>query len=134
MGTTLTFDDVPEELQERVDYLRETLDNEENSILQRHLEKRLSLLTGGVAIINVGAETEVELKEKQDRVDDAVQAVKAAKKEGILPGGGCALNFIAANHSFTAGSAGYLAGWDILCESLRAPFNRILGNAGLNPR
>ena len=97
------------------------------------MENRLSLLTGGVAIINVGAETEVELKEKQDRVDDAVQAVKAAKKEGILPGGGSALHYIASNHSFTSSSPGYLAGWDILCKSLFAPFNRILENAGLSP-
>ena len=129
-GTTLTFDEVPEELQERIDYLRNTLDDEENNILARHLEKRLSLLTGGVAIINVGAETEVELKEKQDRVDDAVQAVKAAKKEGILPGGGSALYWISNNFS-CVGPASVLAGWDILQESLKAPLKKIIGNGGL---
>ena len=130
-GTTLTFDEVPEELQERIDYLRNTLDDEENNILARHLEKRLSLLTGGVAIINVGAETEVELKEKQDRVDDAVQAVKAAKKEGILPGGGSALRFLSRNWGANLNSAEQV-GWVILMEAIQAPFNKILDNAGLN--
>ena len=130
-GTTLTFDEVPEELQERIDYLRNTLDDEENNILARHLEKRLSLLTGGVAIINVGAETEVELKEKQDRVDDAVQAVKAAKKEGILPGGGSALRFLSRNWGTNLNSAEQV-GWVILMEAIQAPFNKILDNAGLN--
>ena len=132
-GTTLTFDESPEELQERIDYLKKTLDEEENNILSKHLEKRLSLLTGGVAIINVGAETEVELKEKQDRVDDAIQAVKAAKKEGILPGGGAALHYVAANNSFVISGAGELVGWDIFREALYSPFNTILKNAGLDP-
>ena len=80
-GTTLTFDVVPEELEERVSYLKDILDEETSPILSRHIERRLSLLTGGVSIINVGADTEVELKEKQDRVDDAVQAVKAAERK-----------------------------------------------------
>ena len=132
-GTTLTFDESPEELQERIDYLKKTLDEEENNILSKHLEKRLSLLTGGVAIINVGAETEVELKEKQDRVDDAIQAVKAAKKEGILPGGGAALHYVAANNNFVISGAGELVGWDIFREALYSPFNTILKNAGLDP-
>ena len=131
-GTTLTFSEsLSDELHERVTYLRETLDGEENNILQRHLEKRLSLLTGGVAIINVGADTEVELKEKQDRVDDAVQAVKAAKKEGILPGGGSALRHISRNWTTTA-TSGELAGWNILMDAINAPYNKILDNAGLD--
>ena len=129
-GTTLTFSDQPEELQERVDYLRETLESEDQLPLIRHLEQRLSLLTGGVAIINVGADTEVELKEKQDRVDDAVQAVKAAKKEGILPGGGSALYWISNNFS-CVGSAAVLTGWEILQEALKAPLKKIIGNGGL---
>ena len=131
-GTTLTFgtDEEPQELSERIDYLRETLNDEENPALSRHLEKRLSLLTGGVAIINVGADTEVELKEKQDRVDDAVQAVKAAKKEGILPGGGSALYWVSCNGTFT-GHAGEIAGYEILKKALRAPLLKIIGNGGL---
>ena len=90
------------------------------------------MLNGGVARIFVGAETEVELKEKQDRVDDAIQAVKAAKKEGILPGGGAALHFLAANNEGLINQS-TLVGWNILKEALFAPFNKILTNAGLNP-
>ena len=134
-GTTLTFDEYasPEELTERVNYLRETLDEEENAILSRHLEKRLSLLTGGVAVINVGADTEVELKEKQDRVDDAVQAVKAARKEGILPGGGSALRFVSRNWSATL-AGGEAIGWSIFMDAINAPYQKILSNAGLDAR
>ena len=133
-GTTLTFKDhlSPIELIDRVQYLRDTLNEEENNMLSRHLEKRLALLTGGVAIINVGADTEVELKEKQDRVDDAVQAVKAAKKEGILPGGGSALNYLANNSEVLMGGAGEIAGWEMFNSMLKAPFNTILANAGLD--
>ena len=135
-GTTLTFNDYPDpiDLIDRVEYLRETLDDEDNSILRGHLEKRLALLTGGVAIINVGADTEVELKEKQDRVDDAVQAVKAAKKEGILPGGGASLRWLSKNSIATLKGAGELAGWDIFNSALEAPFNKILSNAGLDAK
>lgn len=133
-GTTLTFEEYPEpsKLIERVEYLKETLSAEENNILARHLEKRLSLLTGGVAIINVGADTEVELKEKQDRVDDAVQAVKAAKREGILPGGGSALRFISRNWN-TKLTQGEAAGWAILMSAIAAPYGKIMSNAGLDP-
>ena len=60
--------------------------------MSKHLTDRIALLSGGVSVIMVGAATEVELKEKQDRVDDAIHAVRAAKKEGILPGGGSALS------------------------------------------
>ena len=130
-GTTLTFDVVPEELEERVSYLKDILDEETSPILSRHIERRLSLLTGGVSIINVGADTEVELKEKQDRVDDAVQAVKAARKEGILPGGGAALRFVSRNWSSSL-SSGEQAGWNILMSAINAPYEKILSNAGLD--
>ena len=102
-----------------------------SAILSRHIERRLSLLTGGVSIINVGADTEVELKEKQDRVDDAVQAVKAARKEGILPGGGAALRFVSRNWSSSL-SSGEQAGWNILMSAINAPYEKILSNAGLD--
>ena len=134
-GTTLTFSETPEGLQERIDYLKSVLNaDEDHHVMTKHLEQRLSLLSGGVSIINVGAETEVELKEKQDRVDDAVQAVKAAKKEGILPGGGSALHYVAANGSSAIHSEGEQVGWDILKEALYAPFNKILVNGSLDPK
>ena len=132
-GTTLTFTDEPNGLTERIDYLRTTLEEEDHLALIKHLEKRLAILTGGVAIINVGADTEHELKEKQDRVDDAVQAVKAAKKEGILPGGGAALRWISHNHVTKGLTSSELIGWVILTEAILSPFNKILDNAGLKP-
>ncbi len=126
-GTTLVIDNLNEEVQERVDDIRKTLDSEDHHILRPHLEKRLAVLTGGVSIIHVGGNTEVELSEKVDRVDDAIHAVKAAKKEGILPGGGAALHWIATNHDTDC------IGGKILREAIFSPFNVILTNAGLNP-
>ena len=81
----------------------------------------------------VGAATEVELKEKQDRVDDAIHAVRAAKKEGILPGGGSALANAATMDWEQTLNQGELKGVNILQEALVAPFTKILTNAGLNP-
>ena len=132
-GTVIVVESKSEEVTERIDYLRELLDDEDHHVLTKHLEDRLALLNGGVARIFVGADTEVELKEKLDRVDDAIQAVKAAKKEGILPGGGAALRFIAANNVGLVNQSS-IVGWDILKEALFSPFDKILGNAGLNPK
>lgn len=133
-GTVLVIQEKPQEALDKIETLKETLDKEEDHhILSRHLNDRLALLSGGVSIIKVGAETDVELKEKLDRVDDAVHAVKAAKKEGILPGGGAALLHLAANNKAELKGAGELTGWNILKEAMFSPFNKILTNAGLDP-
>ena len=132
-GTTLAFNEKPAEVLERIQYLRDLLDSEDHHVMTRHLEKRLSILSGGVAIINVGGETEVEQKERIDRVDDAVHAVRAAKKEGILPGGGSALHFITHTYTGLVGTDAIQKGWHILLQTLYSPFNKILENAGLNP-
>ena len=110
-----------------------TFDKEDHFVLTKHLNDRLALLCGGVSIIYVGADTDVELKEKQDRVDDAVHAVKAARKEGILPGGGAALAFIAQDDWEMELNQGMLAGVEILKNALVVPFTKILENAGLDP-
>ena len=115
---------------ERISELKKSLEEAEHPALVRHFESRLALLCGGVSIINVGADTEVELSEKKDRVDDAIHAVKAAKKEGILPGGGSALSFWAANNEYT-GNAGELTGHNILVKALWAPMKKIASNAGI---
>jgi chaperonin GroEL len=81
----------------------------------------------------VGAATEVELKEKQDRVDDAIHAVRAAKKEGILPGGGTALAHAAIADWEMILNGGELKGVDILKDALTAPYTKILTNAGIEP-
>ena len=132
-GTTLVFDEVSDEVQERINEIKEKLEVEEEYILITHYEARLALLLGGVSIIRVGADTEVEMKEKRDRCDDAVHAVKAAKKEGILPGGGSALYF-ASELPYKACCAGTATGSMILANALNYPISRILTNAGLNPK
>ena len=128
-GTILVIDE-KQNAEERISELKKSLEEAEHPALIKHFESRLALLCGGVSIIHVGADTEVELNEKKDRVDDAIHAVKAAKKEGILPGGGSALAWYASNNDFT-GTQGEIAGWNIFCKALWAPMKRINENAGL---
>jgi chaperonin GroEL len=132
-GTVLVISEKSEEALERIEYLKTALDNEDNKILSKHLNERLALLCGGVSIVYVGADTEVELKEKQDRVDDAIHAVKAARKEGILPGGGSALAYAAQTDWEMELTQDELTGVEILKEALVAPYTKILSNAGLRP-
>ena len=130
-GSVLVIENKPEAVTTKVDELNKMLDDEDNYVMTGHLKKRLALLCGGVSRIYVGGDTEVELKEKQDRVDDAVHAVRAAKKEGILPGGGSALKFLGMNNE-TSGNAGFLAGWAIMANAVQYPFARILFNGSLD--
>jgi len=132
-GTVLVISEKSEEALERIEYLKTALDDEDNKILSKHLNERLALLCGGVSIVYVGADTEVELKEKQDRVDDAIHAVKAARKEGILPGGGSALAYAAQTDWKMELTQDELTGVEILKEALVAPYTKILSNAGLQP-
>ncbi|MEC7918292.1 MAG: chaperonin GroEL [Pseudomonadota bacterium] len=133
-GTVLVIKEKSKEAQERIEYLKTALEKENHHVLVKHLNDRLALLCGGVSIIYVGADTDVELKEKQDRVDDAIHAVKAARKEGILPGGGSSLAYAATIDWKLDLNGGELAGIEILEEALSAPFTKILINAGLNPK
>lgn len=89
------------------------------------LEKRLARLTAKIAVVKVGANSEIELKEKADRIEDAICATKAAIKEGIVAGGGIAL--LNASHNISS----YSVGEEILLDSIRAPFKTILDNAGI---
>ena len=133
-GTVLVIKEKSKEVQERIEYLKSALEKEDHFVLTKHLNDRLALLCGGVSILYVGADTDVELKEKQDRVDDAIHAVKAARKEGILPGGGTALSFAAAQDWKFDLNGGELLGVEILQDALVAPFAKILTNAGLSPQ
>lgn len=133
-GTTLAVGEKTKEVEERVDYLRSELDKEDHHVLKPHIEKRLAILSGGVSIVYVGGDTEVEVSEKKDRVDDAIHAVRAAKKEGILPGGGSTLCFIASTLKVPKLNEGESLGWLIMQKSLHSPFVRILKNAGLDPK
>ena len=97
------------------------------------LKERLAELEGGIAILRIGAYTDMELKEKRDRVDDALAATKAAVDGGILPGGGIALLRAAMDiekDTTTFGDSNI--GVDILIKACKAPFNTILANAGIN--
>jgi len=133
-GTVLVIQEKSEEALERIEYLKSTLEKEDHFVLTKHLNDRLALLCGGVSIIYVGADTDVELKEKQDRVDDAIHAVKAARKEGILPGGGVSLAYAAGSDWKMELTQGEYTGVEILKDALVAPYTKILKNAGLDPK
>lgn len=104
----------------RVVEIEEKLKGQVTPFEQRMLEARLSQMKGGTAVIKVGAQTEQERKYKKDKVDDAVNAVKAAIQEGVVPGGGMALKTI----------AGTLPEGSLLAEALTAPWRQIMTNAG----
>ena len=120
-----TTDEVIDDLQERIQHVRKLISKEKNNFLKEKLEQRLSMLSGSVGIISVGADSKVELKEKKDRVEDAIYATKAALKEGIVPGGGVAL--LDASRKITANAVGE----EILLEAIKSPFLTILDNAGI---
>lgn len=112
--------------EERVQELQEQMLEETQAIEKEFLKERIANLGGGVAIIKVGAHSDIEQKEKKDRVDDAVCAVKAALEEGILPGGGVALKDIASNLEVDNKGA------EILQLAMLAPMIKILSNAGIS--
>jgi chaperonin GroEL len=124
-----------EEIERRADAIRDSLSRpgiEEGEAA--FLRSRLSRLTGGVAIIRVGGSTEMEIGERKDRVDDAVNAVLAALQEGILPGGGVALVRASRVLGEVDGlSTGVAAGVGIVREACRAPLRQIAENAGRTP-
>ena len=123
--TILQVEESPEEVIEVINEIKSKLLKEKNPHKLVKLEKRLAMLSAKIAIVKVGANSEIELKEKTDRVEDAICATKAAIKEGIVPGGGIALLNAATN--ITAKSIGET----VLLEAIKAPFKTILENAGV---
>ena len=121
-----TLEDFMEATGERIDQVNKFITDEKDPFLKTKLEQRLSMLSGSVGIIRVGADSKVELKEKKDRVEDAIYATKAALKEGIVPGGGVALLNASKKIEPTC------VGEEILLESIISPFNTIMDNAGLS--
>jgi chaperonin GroEL len=120
-----------EEIEQRIDDLKQQIDNAKSMFEREKLQERLGKLSGGVAVINIGAPTEVEMREKKDRVDDALHATKAALQEGILPGGGVALihaRQVLANKKYE--NVDLDLGRDIVYRACTAPFLKILSNAG----
>ena len=126
-----------EAIGKRLDELKEQIDNTVSPYEKETLQDRLAKLVGGVAMIHVGGHTEVEMKEKKDRVDDALHATKAALEEGILPGGGIAL-YNASKYLLTfikenAGEFNHkdqIKGAEIVAKAITKPFEQILINAG----
>ena len=112
-------------LDERIDNVTSRLKDETNPFFRKKLEQRLSMLSGKVGIIRVGADSKVELSEKMARVEDAIYATKAAYKEGIVAGGGVALLNAARKIKPTN------KGEEVLLDAIKAPFYTILDNAGI---
>ena len=126
-----------DEVKQRIADVKAQMDEEKGEEEKKFLEERLALLSGGVAVIYVGAQSDIEQKEKKDRVDDAVCATKAALESGILPGGGIALLEEAkALHERVASknwTKEEVIAKDILGAGMRAPFEQINRNGGFIP-
>ena len=132
--TTTIVDGRGEEtaVQERVSELKEQIGKATSAFEKEHLQERLGKLVGGVAVINIGGATETEIKEKKDRIDDALQATKAALEEGLLPGGGIALLEAREGITQTKTDGGdFNLGKRIAYAACGAPFLKILTNAGI---
>ena len=124
-NTVLTLKGMTDNIEDRIDELNKHLAEEQNGFIKKKLEDRLAMLSGSVGVIKVGANSKVELKEKKDRVEDAIYATKAALQEGIVPGGGVAL--LNASQKISTGQAG-----KVLLNALKSPFDVILENAAVS--
>ena len=125
MDTVMQIGETPDTVKEVISELEKELIKSKDPVLIQKIEKRLARLSAKVAIVKVGANSEVELQEKQARVEDAICATKAAIKEGIVPGGGIALLNAAQNIIATS------KGEEALLQAIQAPFRTILNNAGI---
>ena len=120
--TTITMD-ITKDVLERIVEVKNKISEEKDGFIKKKLEQRLATLSGSVGVIKVGADSKVELKEKKDRVEDAIYATKAALKEGIVPGGGVAL--LNASEKILTSEAG-----NVLLQAIRAPYETIMDNSG----
>jgi chaperonin GroEL len=122
-----------DDIKGRINQIKNEIDNTDSDYDKEKLQERLAKLSGGVAVIKVGAATEVELKEKKHRIEDAVSTTKAAVEEGVVPGGGVALLRAQAKvYELANGLSGDEAtGARLVAKALEAPLNQIAVNAGL---
>jgi chaperonin GroEL len=118
----------------RVQQIRNQIENTESEYDREKLQERLAKLTGGVAIVSVGAGTEAEMKQKKARVEDALHATRAAVEEGIVPGGGVALIRCkeAVEKARSQAKGDEKIGVDIVLHALEAPIRQIADNGGLD--
>ena len=117
-------------IENRVKHLHAKIDSEESEYKREDLQKRLGKLSGGVAVINVGAATETELKEKKIRIDDALHATKAAVEEGVVPGGGLTLIHAMKELDLLDLPGEQAIGRNIVRKALEGPIKQIAENAG----
>ena len=115
----------------RINQIRQEIENTDSDFDREKLQERLAKLAGGVAVVKVGAATETEMKEKKHRVEDALQATRAALEEGIVPGGGVALLNAQAAIDSSALDADEATGAEIIRRSLEEPIRQIAENSGM---
>ncbi|HLM37818.1 MAG TPA: chaperonin GroEL [Gaiellaceae bacterium] len=120
----------PEGIKARIKQLKSEIENTDSDFDREKLQERLAKLAGGVAVVKVGAATETEMKEKKHRVEDALQATRAALEEGIVPGGGVAL-VNAADSIKLDGEGDERTGAAIIVRALEEPLRQLADNAGL---
>ena len=121
-----------ENIQDRINQIKNEIKNTTSSYDKEKLQERLAKLSGGVAVLYVGAASEVEMKEKKDRVDDALCATRAAIEEGTIPGGGVALiRAIESLESLKGDNADETTGINIIKRAIEEPLRQIVENAGL---
>jgi chaperonin GroEL len=125
-----------EDIENRIEEIKSTIDTAESPYEIEKAQERLAKLSGGVALIKIGAESELEMKEKKDRVEDALNATRAALDEGIIPGGGVALRWLV-DETHGKVSADYenqdeKCGIEIILDACKEPYNIIMNNAGLD--
>jgi len=122
-----------EDIQSRIVSIKAQIESTTSDYDREKLQERLAKLSGGVAVLYVGAATEVEMKEKKDRVDDALSATRAALEEGIVPGGGMALMRCAhVLHEVSCDNDDQVSGVNIINSVLSAPLKKIVDNGGEN--
>lgn len=126
-------------IQERIDSIQKEISEEEDAFKEKKLKERLAKLTGGVGVIKVGGATQTEIKEKLYKVEDALNATKAAVEQGIVPGGGIALikakfaieEYLSGDREAKLGADQIDLGIRIVADALDAPMRQILANAGI---
>jgi chaperonin GroEL len=120
-----------DDIQARIGQIKQQIEDTSSDYDKEKLQERLAKLAGGVAVIKVGGATEVEVKEKKDRVDDALNATRAAVEEGIVPGGGVALLWASKSLKVKGDNEDQEAGINIVRRALQAPIRQIAENAGV---
>ncbi len=121
-----------EDINARVNQIKAQIETTTSDYDKEKLQERLAKLSGGVAVLYIGAATEVEMKEKKDRVDDALHATRAAVEEGIVPGGGVAfIRAVEALDKLKNDNEDEATGINIVKRALEEPLRQIVANAGI---